>query len=307
MGAMATTTSSRRGRTPAAPPALPPSNEEMDIDDLAAFPYGLAWNDQIEHYMPPNFPLLPQLTPSRIALCRRSWAQLHAASTPAMKPYDRPGIVLVYEEFFYRLVQRDTTITRVFPTAKKQGEVLISAIQFILSSNADTPQDVAAVASRSRFLGHRHRSFPNVRPHHFAMYTSTCVEVIMFWLGDMASPDIGAAWSNTAGFVLKHLLEPFLYERTDPYECYQNITVSATRKVEETRIHNFSDTASSSTYTKTRPGMKSTSAWKALRNSTAPKHTTKMPRIAVTSLMMNEARKARGATVSSPNNTSSIP
>ncbi|KAF0746500.1 hypothetical protein AaE_008102 [Aphanomyces astaci] len=324
MGAMATTTSSRRGRTPAAPPALPPSNEEMDIDDLAAFPYGLAWNDQIEHYMPPNFPLLPQLTPSRIALCRRSWAQLHAASTPAMKPYDRPGIVLVYEEFFYRLVQRDTTITRVFPTAKKQGEVLhgyvretqcgsISRDEDLLGvMEIDTPQDVAAVASRSRFLGHRHRSFPNVRgsdvrPHHFAMYTSTCVEVIMFWLGDMASPDIGSAWSNTAGFVLKHLLEPFLYERTDPYECYQNITVSATRKVEETRIHNFSDTASSSTYTKTRPGMKSTSAWKALRNSTAPKHTTKMPRIAVTSLMMNEARKARGATVSSPNNTSSIP
>ncbi|ETW09145.1 hypothetical protein H310_01580 [Aphanomyces invadans] len=286
--------SSRRDGSSVAPiSCLPPSAMDVYIDDMAGFPYGVAGQDQVEHYMPPQFPLVPYLTSSRIALCRQSWAVLHAASTPTMKKHGRPGIVLVYEEFFYRLIERDMTMTRVFPTAKKRGEVLIRAIQFILSSNADTPQDIANVATRCRYLGHRHRSFPNIRPHHFATYTLTCVEVIMFWLGDLATPEVGAAWSNTVGFILKHLLEPYLHDATDPYECHQNTSIPAVREVIEARLEADCETTSASTHTKSTPDVRKTSAWGAVRSSAVAKPAPKITGIAVTSLILNEARKAR--------------
>ena len=53
----------------------------------------------------------------------------------------------------------------------------------------------------------------------------------MYWLSDMATPQIGEAWSNVMAFSLLHMLEAFLFQRTDPYAFYQNINNAAARQI----------------------------------------------------------------------------
>ncbi|OQR86551.1 hypothetical protein ACHHYP_10423 [Achlya hypogyna] len=206
---------------------------DIDIDALGHFSFGIAPDHEVQHYMPPQFPIIPRLTKDRVQTCMRTWELVQSASTEKMKQYGKPGIVLFYDEFFYRLFERDTTMALVFPNTKQRGEVLIKALTFILGVRADAPADVENVKNSCRFLGHRHRTFMKVRPHHFATYAMTLVEVVMYWLGDMASHDVGQAWSNTTGFILRYLLEPYLFSRTDPYELYQNTTIAAVREITE--------------------------------------------------------------------------
>ncbi|ETV98336.1 hypothetical protein H310_09032 [Aphanomyces invadans] len=206
---------------------------ELHLDHLADFSFGIADGFEVQHYMPPQFPLLPVITKVRLQLCLRTWEMVQSAATDKMKQYGKPGIVLFYDEFFYRLLERDATFGLVFVNVKQRGEVLIKALTFMLSMRADDPSDVANMQNRCRFLGHKHRTYSKVRPHHFAAYTMTCIEVIMYWLGDDASPQVGEAWSNVVGFVLRYLLEPYLYCRTDPYELYQNTTIAAVREIQE--------------------------------------------------------------------------
>ncbi|KDO21350.1 hypothetical protein SPRG_13666 [Saprolegnia parasitica CBS 223.65] len=206
---------------------------DVDVDHLGSFSFGLARDYEVQHYMPPQFPIIPLLTKDRVMTCQRTWDLVQNASTEKMKQYGKPGIVLFYDEFFYRLFERDTTMALVFPNTKQRGEVLIKALTFILGVRADAPSDVENVKNSCRFLGHRHRTFMKVRPHHFATYALTMVEVVMYWLGDLASHNVGQAWSNTTGFILRYLLEPYLYERTDPYELYQNTTIAAVREITE--------------------------------------------------------------------------
>ncbi|KAG9406718.1 hypothetical protein AC1031_003040 [Aphanomyces cochlioides] len=208
-------------------------NVHFVLDDMAQFSFGLANGSEVQHYMPPQFPLIPILSRARLALCAKSWELIQNAATDKMRQYGKPGIVLFYDEFFYRLLERDRTFAQVFTNVKQRGEVLIKALMFILSMRADNATELEELKNRCRFLGHRHRTFPKVRPHHFAAYTTTCVEVIMYWLGDEASFAVGEAWSNTAGFVLRYVLEPFLYSRTDPYESYQNTSIAAVREITE--------------------------------------------------------------------------
>ncbi|ETV72868.1 hypothetical protein H257_12218 [Aphanomyces astaci] len=206
---------------------------DLYLDDLAEYSFGIADGFEVQHYMPPQFPLLPLITKPRLQLCLKTWEVVQSASTDKMKQYGKPGIILFYDEFFYRLIERDATFSQVFVNVKERGEVLIKALSFILSMRADDPADVTNMQNRCRFLGHKHRTYARVRPHHFAAYTMTCIEVIMYWLGDDASPLVGDAWSNVVGFVLRYLLEPYLYGRTDPYELYQNTTIAAVREIQE--------------------------------------------------------------------------
>ncbi|KAF0720540.1 Aste57867_259 [Aphanomyces stellatus] len=206
---------------------------DVVLDDLSTFAFGLALGHEVQHYMPPQFPLLPVVTKARMDLCVKTWDMIRHATTDKMKSYGKPGIVLFYDEFFYRLFQRDTTFQVVFSNSRERGEVLIKALMFILSMRAENEGTIESMKNRCRFLGHRHRGFSKVRPHHFAAYTMTCIEVMMYWLGAEASPLVGEAWSNVVGFVLRYLLEPYLYCRTDPYECYQNTTIAAVREITE--------------------------------------------------------------------------
>ncbi|KAF0711791.1 Aste57867_5049 [Aphanomyces stellatus] len=297
---MGATGSSRRDK-PRVVRLNAPADTDVDVDMLATFSLGTGEAYHVQHYMPPHFPLLPKLTTAYIETCRRTWTLIQTAGPPMMRQYGRPGIVLFYEEFFLRLFERDTTIAKVFANAKKRGEVLVSAIQFILSSKADTKEEIAAVANRCRFLGHRHRTFPKVRPHHFATYTTTCIEVVMFWLGDLASWEVGVAWSNTVGFILQHLLEPYLYRRTDPYEHYQNTTIAAVREVLESKVDATEDDHSAGTTTKVTPSksvqIKAATAWNAIRRTSFGKKPT-LASTAIDKLVQKEYERRKSSTKS---------
>ncbi|OQR97030.1 hypothetical protein ACHHYP_12918 [Achlya hypogyna] len=209
---------------------------DIDIDSLGAFSFGVAEPYEVQHYLPPQFPIIPVLTPTNVDICRRTWDLIQTAGTDKMRQYGKPGIILFYDEFFYRIFERDTTIREVFPKVQQRAEVLIKAINFILSTRAGTPASVMETVNACRFLGHKHRAFAKVRPHHFAVYTNTCIEVIMYWLGEFGSHEVGTAWSHTVGFILRHILEAFLFQRTDPYESYQITTIAAVREITESSL-----------------------------------------------------------------------
>ncbi|RHY14666.1 hypothetical protein DYB25_007850 [Aphanomyces astaci] len=192
------------------------------------FTYGLAASDCVQHYLPPNLPIRPILNAAYLTDCTKTWKLIVTANTDRMRQYGKSGIVLFYDEFFFRLFQRDFTLEDVFPDIAKRSEVIIKAVTFMLKSSSD---DQRRVINRCHFLGHRHRTFTSLRPHHFAQYTSTLIEVMMYWLREYASPDVGAAWSNIVGFFLMHILEAFLSEKVDPFESYQNVVIGAVEEI----------------------------------------------------------------------------
>ncbi|KAF0685453.1 Aste57867_22667 [Aphanomyces stellatus] len=186
--------------------------------------HGLATSDEVHHYLPANLPLLPTLNNTYATECTRTWKEICKANTDKMKGYDKPGIVLFQDEFFHRLFQRDAGLEAVFSSPKKRAEVLVLAMTFMLKNAVEDP---AKAANRCRHLGHHHRSFPLIRPHQFAVYVSTCIEVIMYWLGHDGTPNVGEAWSNMMGFFLKHILQAYLFQLVDESEFSQNTNVNA--------------------------------------------------------------------------------
>ncbi|KAF0752320.1 hypothetical protein AaE_006084, partial [Aphanomyces astaci] len=59
------------------------------------------------------------------------------------------------------------------------------------------------------------------------------IEVLMYWLGELATPDVAEAWSNVVCFFMKHMLESFLTDRVDPFESYQNTVIEHARALSE--------------------------------------------------------------------------
>ncbi|OQR97317.1 hypothetical protein ACHHYP_12143 [Achlya hypogyna] len=182
--------------------------------------HGLATPNEVHHYLPANFPVFPVINANYLYDCTKSWKDICMANTDRMREYDKQGIMLFQDEFFHRLFQRDASMELVFPSIKKRAEVLISAMTFMLQG---TTESTDMMINRCRHLGHQHRSFTKVRPHHFAVYVSTCIEVIMYWLGNESTPNIGEAWSNLIGFYLKYILQAYLFDIVDETEFAQNI------------------------------------------------------------------------------------
>jgi len=208
-------------------------NDNFDLETLSTFSYGMAATHHVQHFIPPNLPVLPKCNTTSLETCARTWKMLANGESSRIKQHGKPGLTLFYDEFFYRLFQRDTTFPDVFPTEEKRVEILLKAMGFVMSSQAGSEEAKKNNINRCRFLGHKHRTFILVRAHHFAAYVSTCIEVIMFWLAENGTPEVGEAWSNVFGFFLEHMLESFLFDRIDPYYCYQNTVIEAVREVEK--------------------------------------------------------------------------
>ncbi|KAF0743546.1 hypothetical protein Ae201684P_004082 [Aphanomyces euteiches] len=184
----------------------------------------------VHHYIPANLPMMPIFTETYLSDCNNSWTYILTSSTDRMKDFSKPGIVLFYDEFFFRLFQRDESFKEVFPDIRRRGEVLIKALTLLLKSSSD---DNARLVNKIRYLGHRHRYFPKIRAFQFATYGATMIEVVMYWLGELATPDIAEAWSNVVCFFMKHMLEAFLTNRVDPFESYQNTVTVHMRALSE--------------------------------------------------------------------------
>ncbi|EQC32432.1 hypothetical protein SDRG_10171 [Saprolegnia diclina VS20] len=197
----------------------------------------------VHHYIPANLPMMPLFTAAYVSDCNNTWKYILGSATDRMKEFRKSGIILFYDEFFFRLFQRDSTFQEVFPDVKRRGEILIKALTLMLKCSTE---DNARLVNKIRYLGHRHRFFPKIRAYQFATYTSTMIEVLMYWLGELATPDIAEAWSNVVCFFMKHMLESFLTNRVDPYESYQNTIIEHMRALSEIEQDDASNKPSSS-------------------------------------------------------------
>jgi hypothetical protein len=76
----------------------------------------------------------------------------------------KAGIVLFYDEFFFRLFKRAKIFLDIFPDVAKRGEVLMKAIGFLLRI---TGEDDARENTKLYYLGRSHKYKTLVRPWMF--------------------------------------------------------------------------------------------------------------------------------------------
>ena len=174
----------------------------------------------IAHYMPPTFPLEIFLTQTHLDACRRTWKLIVTGQANGMQASQgRSGIVLFYDEFYFRLFQRAKVFKNIFPNMQKRGEVLTKAMGFMLKLTGDNSQEECLKLAT---LGHEHQAKTDVRPWHFPSYCEVALEVLMFWLGTDATIETGEAWTVLIAYVLQRMLGTFLIGKTDRNEFYQN-------------------------------------------------------------------------------------
>ncbi|CAM9435867.1 unnamed protein product [Chrysoparadoxa australica] len=183
----------------------------------------------VAHYMPPTFPLEAYLDPIMMMRCRTSWEKIMAGTADGMGSHaGKDGIVLYYDEFFFRLFKRARVFLDIFPDPAKRGEVLMKALGFMLKLEGD---DGLVENKKIFYLGKSHRFKSQVRPWHFSVYVETALETLMFWLGGDADVETGEAWTCLVSYTLKRLLQAYLVDQVVPNEFYQNCEIEAMRKI----------------------------------------------------------------------------
>ena len=150
-------------------------NNKEEENSAQNFPFPLEKLYIVHHFMPPNLPLNPKVTEFHMEVCKRTWLAISTAETGRMKRYGKPGIVLFYDEFFYRLIQKDVSMEMIFTSIKMKGEVLVKVIGFFLSLQMTSKEEREDSIDRCRYLGHKHKYFVGVKNHHFAVYAATLV------------------------------------------------------------------------------------------------------------------------------------
>ncbi|CAM9399472.1 unnamed protein product [Chrysoparadoxa australica] len=190
---------------------------ERDWGGVPAYPD----RNIVAHYMSPTMPLDFEVRDRHKEICGKSWKCIVQGKATGGNQVARgdAGLVLFCDEFYYRLFQRYSAFKAVFPNMKKRGEVLISAMQFILDLEFDGSKEERLKICK---LGERHHTKKGVRPWHFSAYTETLLETIMSWLGREASIDTGEAWSMCVGYVCEKLLSTYLIGQVIPTEYQVN-------------------------------------------------------------------------------------
>ncbi|CAM9101187.1 unnamed protein product [Chrysoparadoxa australica] len=191
----------------------------------------------VEHYMPPTFPITVNIDEKMMELCRSSWALILSGKAEGMKnsmQEGKDGIVLFYDEFFYRLFKRARVFLDVFPDIAKRGEVLMKALGFLLRLSGDNS---VIENTKLYYLGRSHRYKPTVRPWMFSVYMTTCLETLMYWLGTDADAQVGKCWTSICSYALIRLLRAYLKERVIHNEYYQNYEIHAVSKIMEQSVY----------------------------------------------------------------------
>ncbi|CAM9302143.1 unnamed protein product, partial [Phaeothamnion confervicola] len=179
--------------------------------------------------IPSTFPLDARMEEGMMERVRHSWGLVVDGSADGMKAHmDKAGVVLFYDEFFFRLFKRARVFMDVFSDPGKRGEVLMKAIGMMLriqGTNSERENQKLFI------LGKAHRFKGQLRPWMFSVYMTTCLETLCFWLGSDADVDTGAAWTSVAAYVLKRMLLAYLPGMVVPNEYYQNSDIDAVRKI----------------------------------------------------------------------------
>ncbi|CAM9101263.1 unnamed protein product [Chrysoparadoxa australica] len=198
----------------------------------------------INHYMPPTFPLDVVMGDDMMDLVRRTWTLIMDGKADGMKSYpNKAGIVLFYDEFFFRLFKRARIFLDIFPEPAKRGEVLMKALGMMLRIEGTNSEKEN---TKLFYLGRAHRYKTQLRPWMFSVYATTCLETLVFWLGGDADLETGEAWTCLCGYVLRRMLMAYLPDMVVPNEYYQNFEIHAVRKIVQQSMHS---TMPKSTYT----------------------------------------------------------
>jgi len=183
----------------------------------------------ISHYLPPTFPIESVVTAVSLEHCSNTWNLISLGTAQGMgNQIGRSGVVLLYDEFFFRLFKRAKVFEDIFPSVQQRAEVLLKGVEFLLGLNgSDSPQE----QKRLLYLGRAHRFKQRVRPWMFSVYAETFLETLMFWLGSDANSSIGEAWTNLYSYALRRILTAYLVNRVIENEFYQNSDIEAIRKI----------------------------------------------------------------------------
>jgi hypothetical protein len=190
----------------------------------------------VNHYMPTTFPVQIVFEKEMVKRVHNSWALIMDGTADGMKNNigDKAGIVLFYDEFFFRLFKRARIFLDIFHDPAKRGEVLMKALGLLLRTQGDGNR---TETEKIFYLGRNHRFKAMLRPWMFSVYITTCLETLMFWLGGDADMDVGEAWTCLASYVLRRMLISYLPGMVVPNEYYQNYDIDAVRKILTQSIH----------------------------------------------------------------------
>eukprot|EP00981_Chlorochromonas_danica_P003824 scaffold725_cov162-Ochromonas_danica.AAC.10 len=166
---------------------------------------------QIAHYTPSTFPLMPQLKPDFLPLCRRSW-QLIVAQNEVHEEYGThvAGITAFYNEFYERLgkvdskgIYEEILMKHAVGTNRiaAKGAILVRIVDFLLRFDGDTPE----TKKKLKILGisHKHKA---IRPWQYSVFLELFLLTMGSRLKKFATPSIMEAWVNLLAFSLKAML-----------------------------------------------------------------------------------------------------
>jgi hemoglobin-like flavoprotein len=167
----------------------------------------------VSHYTPPNFPLIPLISPEATALCRVSWKDIMEASV-VEHGVTTTGVTLFYNEFYNRLDQVDTAgkfdavLTRSISKGAMnimaaKGAILLRIVKFVLEIETDCLE----VQKKLTNLGKSHAG-KGIRPYQYAIFVSLLVQTISSRLETNATNVVMEAWVNLLGFVTRGNEQP---------------------------------------------------------------------------------------------------
>ncbi|CAM9420358.1 unnamed protein product, partial [Heterosigma akashiwo] len=196
----------------------------------------------VEHYLPPTFPIEAIVTTAMMENTNRTWELLSSGQAQGMADQvGRSGVVLMYDEFYFRLFKRARKFEEIFPSVSKRAEVMLKGVEFLLALAGN---DSVAEKKRIYYLGRAHRFKQSVRPWHFSVYAETFLETLMFWLGSDSNAAVGEAWTNLFAYTVKRMLQAFIVNRVIENEFYQNSDIDAVRKINAQSHYSKSEAAS---------------------------------------------------------------
>lgn len=189
----------------------------------------------VSHYMPPVLPIEATMDGTMMPLVNKTWQLIVAGTADGMRRHqNKSGIVLFYDEFFFRLFKRARVFLEVFPEPAKRGEVLMKALGMLIRIEGKNSKQENQMLF---YLGRGHRYKSALRPWMFSVYMTTCLETLMFWLGTDADLEVGNAWTCLTSYVLKRMLIAYLPGKVVPNEYYQNTNIDAVRLIVQQSVH----------------------------------------------------------------------
>lgn len=207
---------SRRKSLPRAPTQEAPS--EVQVQDLRYFfelVEKMERNQQIEHFQPPEFPLIPVIRANTHSLTTSSWKAIAAAEYNDPDGLNREkikGSVYFYNRFFDLLFTKSTDFKSKFPNIQTQAHVMSNIIALCVAVKLE---EIELIQKQLIDLGIKHQRIV-YDPWQFSIFATTIHSTIKLCLGDLATPEVMTAWLNVLAFVLRSMM-PSAITHIRPY------------------------------------------------------------------------------------------